>query len=417
MRVARMDIPPAIWVPLALALAGGGLLLWPGAAEWSGQAWFIGLPYLVFAAAAALGLAFTQTRFLFFALCAAATVLQTDYAFFVAHDVGRGQAVVLFGSVLLPVVTAVFYRLTERGLLTPYGTARLISLLIALGLAFSLSLAPAFRNPSPESDVPLLLSGGRLLAIPALGLLTLLGCAPFLIIRRKGESPQLGPLLLAALALVFVGLGFPSAGRVAPFHRLGFLLFSTLGALVLVGAVLETAWRHMTLDELTELPGRRALRHRLRCLGENYVLAVVDIDHFKRINDTHGHAVGDQILRFIASELSRHAAGSAYRFGGEEFVIVFERCAYEDALNKLDDIRLDIARKEFRFRGTDRPARRPRSVATTTAGSGPALTFTVSIGAARGGDSSATPQEILESADQALYRAKETGRNKVCHVT
>ncbi|MDP0971523.1 diguanylate cyclase, partial [Klebsiella pneumoniae] len=77
-------------------------------------------------------------------------------------------------------------------------------------------------------------------------------------------------------------------------------------------------------DELTGLPGRRALNERTQRLGRNYVLAITDVDHIKRFNDTHGHDVGDQVLRLVASKLSKvNGGGRAYRYGGEEFAVVF----------------------------------------------------------------------------------------------
>jgi len=407
--------------PPTLALAGAAVLLvWPASGEWPRQAGFVALPYLLFAAAAGLGLAFTQTRFVFVAACMAATVFQVDYAFFVEQNSSRGQAALLLGTILIPCAAAVFFRLNERGLFTSHGAIRALAITILLGFAFVLPLSAGFRDSVRSSAPPAFRPGAGWLGVPGLGLLALLGSAPFLLSRRKGESPLLGPLLLASVLLISIGLGFQSALWRETQQRTALLLFSTLGGGALVWAVIESAWRHINIDELTELPGRRALRHRLRCLGESYVIAVVDIDHFKHINDAYGHLVGDQVLRFIAAELSKTALGTAYRYGGEEFVIVFENRSYPDVMNNLDDLRQAIERKQFRIRGPNRPAAKPKRQAKTPPEPGesqPLMTVTVSIGAARPGPHFLGPQAVLEAADQALYRAKETGRNRVCHVT
>ena len=82
---------------------------------------------------------------------------------------------------------------------------------------------------------------------------------------------------------------------------------------------------HMAFrDELTGLPGRRALNEKLQRMGRIYTLAMADVDHFKVFNDTHGHDVGDQVLRMVAAQLRRVSGGGhAYRYGGEEFTLVF----------------------------------------------------------------------------------------------
>jgi diguanylate cyclase (GGDEF)-like protein len=172
----------------------------------------------------------------------------------------------------------------------------------------------------------------------------------------------------------------------------------------------------MNIDELTELPGRRPFRHHLRCLGGEYTMAVVDIDHFKAINDTYGHAVGDQVLKFLAAELSRQAAGRVYRYGGEEFAVIYESGAYEQVLDNLDDLRDAVSHKTFYLRGPDRTDQKPRRRQASAGTPSRQITLTISIGAARAGARYATPQATFEAADQALYRAKEQGRNRVCYV-
>ena len=94
--------------------------------------------------------------------------------------------------------------------------------------------------------------------------------------------------------------------------------------LILVAAVAHEAYQMAFRDELTGLPGRRALNERLQRLGRSYVIAMADVDHFKKFNDTHGHDVGDQVLRLVAAQLRKiGGGGKAYRYGGEEFTLVF----------------------------------------------------------------------------------------------
>lgn len=419
MKLAGRDVS-LLWVaPLGLPLVAGIVVAAvPQSALWPQEPWFLLLPYILCAFAAMLGGIFTQSRVFFVALAVALTLAQLDHAFFITRDIGRGQAALLLGTLFIPCMAAVFYRLNERGLFTTYGLIRSMAVLILLGLMFTLSLSAGFQTSSRSITGPAALPDRGWLGLPGVGLLALLASAPFLVYRRKGESPLLGLVLLTAIVFVFVGFGFQGAIWRETQQRTVLLLFSSLGALMLVGAVLETSWRHMNIDELTELPSRRPFRHQLRCLRDDYVLALVDLDHFKRVNDTYGHVAGDQVLRFVASELSRRARGKVFRYGGEEFVIVYEKQAYEQALDDLDAIRESIGRKQFRLRGPDRPAKKPRQPGERPSDpSAPHITLTVSIGAAQPGRYYASPQEVLDAADQALYQAKENGRNRVCHVT
>ena len=419
MTIAGRTVSPLWLAPIGLPLVAGMVVaLWPDSALWSRQPWFLLLPYVLCAFAATLGGLFTQSRVFFVALVVALTLAQLDYAFFISRDVGRGEAVLLLGTLFIPCMAAVLYRLNERGLFTSFGLVRATAVLVVLGLMFTLSLNAEFQAFSRSVGGPTPLADKAWLGLPGLGLLALLASAPFLALRKKGESPMLGLVLLTAIVFVFAGFGFQGTIWQVERQRTVLLLFTSLGAVMLVGAVLETSWRHMNIDELTELPSRRPFRHQLRCLRDAYVLALVDLDHFKRVNDTYGHVAGDQVLRFVASELSRKAGGKVYRYGGEEFVVVYEKQTYEQALDDLDEVRESIGRKQFRLRRPDRPARKPRTAGMPLADpSSPSITLTVSVGAARPGPDCATPQEVLDAADQALYRAKEKGRNRVCHVT
>ncbi|PTD22137.1 GGDEF domain-containing protein [Sphingomonas fennica] len=158
-------------------------------------------------------------------------------------------------------------------------------------------------------------------------------------------------------------------------------------------------------DPLTGLPNRRALEARLRDAFEaaraqrrTFSLAICDIDNFKRINDTHGHPIGDQVIRLIASALSRVGSDSLFvaRYGGEEFVVVFDGAEPRDAMAQLDTIRADVAARQVTLRQTGETLGR--------------VTFSAGIAGMRGRrDTSA----MLKAADDALYRAKSDGRNRI----
>ena len=175
-------------------------------------------------------------------------------------------------------------------------------------------------------------------------------------------------------------------------------------------AVIQGSWNMAYLDELTGLPGRRALEEQMRQLGGHYVIAMVDVDHFKHFNDRYGHDVGDQVLRFVASRLQRPVlAGKPFRYGGEEFCLVYGAKNLGEVREELEQVRADIESCRFDLRqggrrneDGDLPQDQPDM-----------LSITVSIGAAQHDAHLDSPWTVLKAADRALYEAKHAGRNRV----
>jgi diguanylate cyclase len=152
-------------------------------------------------------------------------------------------------------------------------------------------------------------------------------------------------------------------------------------------------------DPLTGLPNRRAFEEKLAELEKSDTrlsLAICDIDHFKRVNDTYGHAVGDRVIKAVAQTLKDHCAGNMVaRIGGEEFVVLFPGLEPEAAGQILDDARDMLGARHFKLRETDQPLGK----------------VTFSGGVARGRHADGTP--ALQRADALLYAAKNGGRNQV----
>jgi diguanylate cyclase (GGDEF)-like protein len=194
-----------------------------------------------------------------------------------------------------------------------------------------------------------------------------------------------------------------------------YAVFMTAAGAILLGALLQESHQLAFADSLTGLPGRRALEERLRSLGGRYALAMVDVDHFKRFNDLHGHHIGDQVLRLVGRRLDEAAGGGiAYRYGGEEFSVLFAGASLEDAERQLESVRQSIEQYRMAVRGPDRPKRTEEGAKRRGAGgTEQILSVTVSIGVAEPSEARATPQQVLRAADEALYRAKQGGRNRV----
>lgn len=185
--------------------------------------------------------------------------------------------------------------------------------------------------------------------------------------------------------------------------------------LMIAAAVAHEAYQMAFRDELTGLPGRRALNERMQRLGRNYVIAMTDVDHFKKFNDTHGHDVGDQVLRLVASRLSKVTGGGrAYRYGGEEFALVFAGKTAEECLPHLEAVREMIANYAIQLRDQNSRPQDDSAGRQRRSGSGSAtVSVTISIGVAERLIDHRNPEAVLKSADEALYSAKAAGRNCV----
>ena len=201
--------------------------------------------------------------------------------------------------------------------------------------------------------------------------------------------------------------------------------FAAAGLLLLV-SVVETSYLMAYHDELTGLPARRAFNDAIVGLEQRYAIAIVDVDHFKKFNDTYGHETGDQVLRMVAARLAAvSGGGKSFRCGGEEFSIVFPGKSAKDALEHLQLLRVSIQHSEFHVRGridrrktsrgSDRrtAAGKKSTRSRTFAAENRAVSVTVSIGVAEPSTRNHDIEQVIRAADKALYRAKEGGRNRV----
>lgn len=168
---------------------------------------------------------------------------------------------------------------------------------------------------------------------------------------------------------------------------------------------LDKARRDADIDHLTGLPNRRAFEAVLerehieaRAAVEPLVVAFCDIDHFKLVNDTHGHDAGDRVLRLVAEMLSGISDDNCHvaRHGGEEFVMLFRGANVREAQARLDAVRETLAERRLVNRKTDTPF----GQITFSAGIADVFDF-------------ADPRQALKAADEALYAAKEGGRNQI----
>ncbi|MGV1097977.1 diguanylate cyclase [Thiovibrio sp. JS02] len=388
---------------LAAALAG---LQHEGASQWLLELTWL-LPYLVGGLALLFAWRFNRSRLLFgVLLLLVADQLILRYGALEGADENLARYLFLVADIVLPLDLVLISLWRERGIFTAHGLCRLAFIAVQ-----PLVLAGLYDIYGPEVIAPLASSSvflpfsGNSLSYPALGIYSL--AALLLLYRFQRNRDLLDHGFFWAMLCGFCAVNFSDPGLESSYY------FGVAG-LILVVAALEAAHSMAFRDELTGLPARRALNEALLKLGGVYSVAMVDIDFFKKFNDRYGHDVGDQVLAMVAGKLRRVSGGGRpFRYGGEEFTILFPGKNVTEAMPHLEKIRQVVAASGFGIRDRNRPGK--KTGGRQKAGSaGKKVSVTISIGVAqRKGSGKNAPHAVIKAADQALYRAKNGGRNQV----
>jgi diguanylate cyclase (GGDEF)-like protein len=365
-------------------------------------------PYLLFVIGAALAVTFKRGRVL-----AALIVLIVAYA---AQQLWlqeglvslRARAVFLALGLFVPLNVALLAFLPERGILNRHGALRL-GVLAAQGAFTAWIVWSGNAGIITAASHPFLGRGAL----------------------KLGQLPQLSVLMIAAGLLAAIVATFLTrsainasfAGAIVAFavgaHVIGasatFSVFTAAAGLMMTIGVLQDTFRMAFRDELTGLPSRRALNEQLMALPRTYTVAMLDVDHFKDFNDTYGHDLGDQVLKMIAGRIARVGGGGrAFRYGGEEFTVVFPGKGIGEAVPFLEALRENVEAYKLALRASDRPKKTKGRKRQRGGWRGKrSVSVTISIGVAERNERLAAPEEVVQAADRALYRAKEKGRNQV----
>jgi GGDEF domain-containing protein len=313
-------------------------------------------------------------------------------------------------SFLIPLNFALLALARERGFTFAAAVPRLALLF------FESVFVAVICRPEPLAGPGLfhgaLLNRGwfRWTEIPQISLLMFVVVFTGLLVHAFTHRKPLESGFVWALLSFFLALNMGAVGARA---------YVATAAVILAVSIVETSYAMAYHDELTGLQSRRAFQ-------APYTLAAVDIDHFKSVNDTYGHDIGDEVLSLVAAKLAHvTGGGQAYRVGGEEFSILFPGKSVAEVMPDLENLRVEIERSGFRLRGRDRrtiprgadrraTAQKKSSRRKANLSTPPGyLRVTVSIGVAEPTAKKPTFEEVMDLADQALYRAKDAGRNRV----
>jgi len=372
------------------------------------------VPYLVLITAAAIAWRFNNTGVLL-----SAVVLSVSYWLFSLPSAAVRVDIFRLGmAIFLPINILLFSLLARRRITSPAGIVCMVVvgiqtlLLVIVAVKFGAS-SVAGRPPAAGSIInaikPLLsrpsLFEASFLSYTALGSFAV--TAVIQLIRWiRFVQPVYAGFFWVIISSFFALAVRPSAPALN--------LYTSAAGILMIGAIVETSFTMAYHDDLTGLPGRRSLNEALLNLGRKYTIAMIDVDHFKKFNDTYGHDTGDQVLKLIASKLGQMDGGArVYRYGGEEFTALFPGKSVPAAKPFLESYREDLAATPFIVRGKTRKKGNPNQRKKTKPPGSKKVKVTVSIGAAEPGKNLQDPKKVIKAADKALYRAKKKGRNRV----
>ena len=367
--------------------------------------------YMGFALVGFLGLKLNQNRILFSGVLflGISFALINPSLFFSWWNIDRE---VLNSAIVLtfPLTLALAFSFRETRFMDFQHLGRLALSLIPIVLGLFLANSPGFEKIRIFKFLPV---DGFLLPQLALASLAVFGLVVFLKRDHKIKPflKVIGISLLPFVAAIWAGMktgkGFtePSPHIVAAF---------TVICAIQLHAVFQMYWHRVYVDELTDIPNRRALDERLSHLSGEYAIAMMDIDHFKAFNDNYGHDEGDNVLRLVGSVLSQELGDKVYRYGGEEFCAVFKGVSAEDAYMFANKVRRKLEERIFYIRKPN-SKREPTSPFDRKRAkkNGKKVQITISIGLANPNKKAKTVDAVIKLADKALYKAKKKGRNRV----
>jgi len=413
---AAIRLPMAVFWPAIFLAAAWGATEYKDTVPEVIRDLLIYLPYAVALIGAVIGWRFNRSRLVFslFAVSIGHWMLTGPASSF--RPGSSGEIGYMAYALLFPAGLLVLSLLKERGLLTRHGIGRAAAF-AALHVVV-LALATADQWLVKEIAVEVQQIAVKLLSVPVIpnpltletgipepALAVFIATVAYFIMRLivlgnpPLESGALGGLVAGGMALHFAG------------NIQAVSVFFTAAAVSMLIAAIQDSYRLAYVDELTGLPGRRALAMETMKLGQRYAIAMLDVDHFKKFNDRYGHDIGDQVLRMVAGRMSRvGGGGKPFRYGGEEFTVVFPGKTTEEAFSSLDALRQDIKESGFTMRARNRSKTKTSKPKN---GNGKRVSVTISIGVSERSEKNPTPEAVTKAADQALYRAKKGGRNRV----
>lgn len=365
------------------------------------------LPFIIFIIGMGLSWMFHHSReFNLFLLFGIIYIVLNKYIWTAGLKVDFQLTYLLLAS-LIPINYLLNFLLKERGILNRHGMKRIIILAVQLYCIIWLLEHPI---PAVKEFITLTFFKYNMFKLTAITqpiLIAIVITALVILIRLLQTPSTLTAGIIVSLIAITTAVHFYQQPQLAT-------LFVLLAGLLIIISITSNAYTLAYLDELTNLPSRRALTQNITTLGKHYSIAMVDVDHFKKFNDKYGHDIGDQVLKKLASQLRQVRGGKAFRYGGEEFTVLFPNKNLHEANVFCNELCNNVANSPFMLRDKKRPKKNQQDKNNKLKESAAKpLTITISIGLAERSEQFTTADEVIKQADKALYNAKKNGRNQV----
>ncbi len=365
-------------------------------------------PYLIFLVATAMGVFFNRHRTSLIAISLAITYAILHSAFTSPEFVTENLLTLSIASILLPLNLAFISSIRDQQILsTPAFIACTIILIQVVTCYWLIKNQPSILVDWLFLESQFSSTSSPNNGLPIVGILTYTAGILWLakqVLQKDSvfEIAFIGSLIASSFALQ------------TNTDQLASSAYMLLAGLILIWGIAHNSYLIAYIDELTKLPGRRAMNEEMARLRGNYAIAMLDIDHFKKFNDSYGHEVGDQVLRMVAGKVSKvHGGGKPFRYGGEEFTILFPGKDSKAAFPFLSNLREAIDSTRMVLRNHNRPKTKPDNSPARKA-PWQEVHVTISIGVASNTDDKLTSMtEVLKAADEALYHSKAKGRNRI----
>jgi diguanylate cyclase (GGDEF)-like protein len=374
-----------ILIPLLISLVLGGVVIYQ---ENIPKILFSLTPYIFYAISILIlwvSWHFNRNRFIFIII--PLVLMHIGFEYFNAT---KATALFMYASMLFPLHLLVFLLLKERGLFSIWGMSKIVFFALEIAIVLYFINYP-HANIKEFIDIKIF----TISLYPLKDISAVVGIFVFFVLSGLvlfNRYLVYNSSFLVIVISFYAGLYFLKTPHA---NEISLLLIS----IIIFTLLIRESYRLAFYDELTELPGRRALVEDMAKLGMKYSFAMLDIDFFKKFNDTYGHDTGDDVLKMVATKLSEvSGGGKAYRYGGEEFVILFPSVEVDQAFIHVNLVREIISKSAFRVRNKKGFKK---------------IFVNISVGVVQNSSKDKDPFSAMKRADNALYKAKKAGRNQV----
>ena len=360
------------------------------------------IPSILFVVAMIISYYFNRSQIFFISMILIMSQFVLDSSYGMISSIGiEAKAIENMVLSLVPLNILLFSLLKERGILSFYGKLRIVFIFVEVIFVIHTIALKNYESIKFFNTNLIGENGSNQGMLPQLAMLVIAVVFISCITKYLFKKSMVDIFYAAVVIEIFVAFILRS-------REYAVSIFYSGALLLLIILVIQSSYSMAYIDELTGLPGRRALKEHLSKLSRQYVIAMLDIDFFKKFNDTYGHDIGDEVLKLVAACLTQvGGGGKPFRYGGEEFAIIFQHNDMKEAMGYLEELRELVSKTSYTYHGK----KKTKSDGKRTRGK--QLNVTISIGVGEYSEHDRTPEDVMKAADKALYRAKKKGRNCV----